>query len=173
MMLKRTGGSRLPFVSSLTETFGFSPGLASIVAVGIMILCALAVVWVIRSAPPRHLTMAAGPQGSSFYRWAEAYQKELAERGITLEIIATAGSRDNLKQLAAGDGKVDVGFVTGGIDKNEKLGGVRSLGSVGYQPLWVFYRGQTNYTRLSEMAGLRIGIGAPGSATRELATTLL
>jgi TRAP-type uncharacterized transport system substrate-binding protein len=172
-MLKRTGGSRLPFVSSLTETFGFSPGLASIVAVGIMILCALAVMWVVRSAPPRHLSMAAGPEGSSFYRWAQSYQKELAERGVTLEIVETAGSRENLKRLLADDDPVDVGFVTGGIGKTEGLGRVRSLGSVGYQPLWVFYRGATNYTRLSEMAGQRIGIGAPGSATRELATTLL
>jgi TRAP-type uncharacterized transport system substrate-binding protein len=166
-------GSRLPLVTSLTETFGFSPGLASILAAGIMALCVLALVWVFKSAPPRHLSMATGPEGSAFQKWALSYQKELAARGVKLDIVTTAGSRDNLQRLQSPDGGADVGFVTGGLKKGDDVTGVVSLGSVGYQPLWIFYRGEADYTRLSQLAGKRIGIGSPGSATRELALTLL
>ena len=48
-----------------------------------------------------------------------------------------------------------------------------SLGSVAFQPLWVFYRGSTRISLLSELSGKRIGIGGKGTATNGLARTLL
>ena len=48
---------RLPLVTTLIETFGFSPALASIVALGIALVCLLAIVWVIRSEPPSTIVL--------------------------------------------------------------------------------------------------------------------
>jgi hypothetical protein len=48
-----------------------------------------------------------------------------------------------------------------------------SLGSIAYQPLWVFYRSPAPINRLSELGGQRIALGAPGSGTHALALTLL
>jgi TRAP-type uncharacterized transport system substrate-binding protein len=164
---------RLPFVAALMETFGLSPALASSVAVALVLLFVLAIVWVIRSEPPSTIVLTSGPEGSSFHRWALAYQKELAKEDVTLKIITSSGSLDNLARLQDKATKVDFGFIAGGIAKEENLDGLVSLGSVAYQPLIVFYRNPTPITRLSELAGKRLAVGATGSGTRALASTLL
>lgn len=163
---------RLPLVTTLIDNFGFSPGLALIVAVFIMVLCLLALVWVVKSAPPRKLTLASGPEGSSFHRWAGAYQEALAKHGVTLEIVPTDGSLDNLHRLQSADSDVDIGFVTGGFPKDEDLTGIVSLGSVGNQPLLVFYRGEP-IERLSQLDGRRLAVGPEGAAARALSLALL
>lgn len=164
---------RLPLVASLIETFGFSPGLATVVAAFIFSVFLLALVWVVRSAPPRTVVMTTGPEGSSFERWALIYQTELAKHDVKLEIRPSDGSLDNLKRLQAKNSGVDVGFVQGGLPAATDVTQLVSLGSVAYQPLWVFYRGNVAMTRLAELAGKRIAVGAIGSGTRTLALTLL
>ena len=47
-------------------------------------------------APPNKIVIAAASKGSPYYRWAEQYQKVLAQSGITLEIKETSGSSENL-----------------------------------------------------------------------------
>jgi TRAP-type uncharacterized transport system substrate-binding protein len=164
---------RFPIVTMLVETFGFSPALASTVALFIVLVCGLTLIWVVRSAPPEKIVLTSGPKGSSFQRWAEAYQKAFATRGFTLEIRPSAGSLDNLQRLQSADSGVDLGFVAGGLAKAENLQDLISLGSVAFQPLMIFYRSPAPITRLSELEGKRLAIGAAGSGTRALATTLL
>lgn len=164
---------RLPLVTTLVEMFGLEPGLASIVALVIMGICALALIWVVRSAPPRKLVLTSGPEGSSFRRWADSYQKQLAKEGVTVEVLPSAGSLDNLQRLQAADSPVDIGFAPGGLVKDADFGNIVSLGSIAYQPLFVFYRSETPIVRLAELAGRRIAIGEEGSGTRALAQTLL
>lgn len=172
-MVTKKEKKRFPLVTALIETFGFSPAVATFVALGIGLLCALALWWVIRSAPPDKIVLTSGPEGSTFQRWALAYQKELAERDVTLEILPSSGSQDNLDRLLDPHSKVDIGFVPGGLAKEDTLKGLISLGSVAYQPLMVFYRSATPIARLSELAGKRLAVGAPGSGTRSLALLLL
>ncbi len=160
-------------VSMLIETFGFSPAAASVVAAGLALVCAAAVIWVVRTAPPRKLVLTSGPEGSSFQRWALAYQKALGEHGVTLEIRLSAGSLENLNRLRLADSGVDIGFVAGGVTEGVDTSGLRSLGSVAYQPVWVFYRGTSAITRLSELAGKHIAVGGAGTGTRTLALALL
>ncbi|ACB74540.1 TAXI family TRAP transporter solute-binding subunit [Opitutus terrae] len=163
---------RLRIVTTLVETFGLSPAVASVVALGLFAICAAAVVWVIQSAPPGTLVLTSGPAGSSFHRWATAYQKALAG-DVTLEIRVSSGSMDNLQRLQAADSGVDIGFVQGGMAKEENLSGLMSLGTIAYQPLWIFYRRATAITRLAELEGQRIAVGPAGSGTRALALRLL
>ncbi len=169
---KAKGFKRIPFVAMLIDTFGFSPGLALAGGSLLTLLCLLAAVWVWRSAPPRTLVLASGPAGSSFERWAQAYQKAFERQGVRLEIVPSSGSLDNLRKLRDPAQKIDVAFVAGGFAKEESVEGLVSLGSVSYQPLSVFYRGEP-ITRLSQLAGKRIAPGAPGSGSRSLALILL
>jgi TRAP-type uncharacterized transport system substrate-binding protein len=164
---------RLPIVAALIETFGFSPAVATFVAICLCAICALALVWIIRSEPPSTVVLTSGPEGSSFHRWAVAYQKELATEDVTLKILPSAGSSDNLERLRSDTLQVDIGFIADGVAKEESFHGLVSLGSIAYQPLMVFYRGAAPITRLSELAGKRLAVGAVGSGTRALATTLL
>jgi len=165
--------ARSKLVATLIETFGLSPAVASAVALFIIVVCLLAVVWFFRSAPPSKLTISSGPAGSSFQRVAESYKEILAKHGVTLRILPSAGSQANLLQLKSAKSGVDIGFVQGGPVGNENLDDLISLGSIAYQPLWVFYRSSTRINRLSELEGKRLAIGTPGSGTHGLALTLL
>jgi len=172
---------RSKLVTALIETFGFSPLLASIVALFLLGLGGAAILWLVLSAPPRSITISSGPPGSSFQRHVESYQKELKRRdsGIDLKIVPSGGSLENLQRLQAPDSGVDLAFVQGGlVQEKDKMGGdsppgLVSLGSISYQPLWILYRGEAQIDRLAELAGKRIGIGADGSGVQSLARALL
>ena len=124
----------------------------------------------LNSAPPSTLTMTSGPAGSSFGQSAERYRKILERQGVTLKVVPSQGSRDNLARLS--DAKVDVGFVVGGETAASGVAHLVSLGSVSYQPLMIFYRGKPK-TLLSEFRHARLDIGLDGSGASALAQTLL
>jgi TRAP transporter TAXI family solute receptor len=162
-----------PLVSGLSENFGLSKTMATVAAIFIIALCALAAVWFVRSAPPRTVTISSGKPGSTYQRYAEAYKKILAQHGVDLNILVSAGSLQNLHRLKSSQSGVDIGFVQGGLAGSQNLDDLISLGSIAYQPLFVFYRSATPFNRLSELAGKRIAVGAKGSGTRPLALALL
>jgi TRAP-type uncharacterized transport system substrate-binding protein len=160
-------------VSTLVETFGLNPMVAVVFVLLVALLGVLAVVWFVRSAPPRTLAITSGPPGSSFQRYAGRYAKILADNGVTLQVLPSQGSLENLQRLQGGQPGIDIGFVQGGLAEEAKLGDLVSLGSIAHQPLWIFYHGPKQITRLSELAGLRIGVGPQGSGTHALAMALL
>ena len=126
----------------------------------------------LNTAAPRTLTMTSGPPGSTFYRTAERYQKILSREGVTLKILPSDGSPENLKRLADPKTHVDIGFVLGGAAGDRTFDQLMSLGSVSYQPLMVFYRGE-KCELLSQFKGKRLNIGPAGSGPHDLALALL
>lgn len=142
---------------------------------GTIVLASVAAVFVtlhfIRPAPPLHLTIAGGPEGSNFNTVVGRYRGILERDGIDLRIVSSRGSADNLELLAAG--KVDVALVQSGVTRDSGADDVVSLGTMFRQPLYVFYRSEEPKTRLSELAGSRVAIGREGSGTRFLALALL
>ena len=77
--------------------------------------------------------------------------------------------------LEAGEG--DVAFIQGGVAAEGDPTTVSSLATVGYEPVWIFYRRELAptgpLTSPRELAGLRIAIGETGSGTNPLARLLL
>jgi TRAP-type uncharacterized transport system substrate-binding protein len=124
------------------------------------------------SAAPNTITITSGPSGSTFQKTAEKYQKILAKEGVTLKILPSEGSVDNIKKLSDPKVAVDVGFVLGGEVSGADAGNLVSLGSINYQPLMVFYRGESKQL-LSDFKGQRLDIGPEGSGTHSLALALL
>ena len=133
----------------------------------------------VRPMPPRTLIMSGGPKGSSFETFAKRYGAILAENGINLKIVPSAGSLQNLDRLTEAHSHFDIALVQAGITETgtAKQGvdtrNLVSLGSMFYQPLTVFYRARRRISRLSQLAGERIAIGKQGSGTRLLALALL
>jgi TRAP-type uncharacterized transport system substrate-binding protein len=64
----------------------------------------------VHPAPPDTITITSGAEGSSFAATAQRYQKILARQGVTLKVLPSQGSLDNLKRLADPKMKVDIGF---------------------------------------------------------------
>ena len=123
-------------------------------------------------APPRHLRIAAGAPGGAYAAFAKRYQAALAESGIALDVVNTAGSVENLALLATPQSGVDVAFVQGGTGDPIASPDLRSIASLYYEPVWLFVRG-TAPERLSALRGERIAIGVNGSGTRAAALMLL
>ena len=149
---------------------GMVISIASIVAV--CLTASAAAFLFLNTAAPRTLTITSGPADSTFYRNAEKYQKILAREGVTLKILSSDGSPENLKRLADPKMHVDIGFVLGGAAGDKAYDQLMSLGSVSYQPLMVFYRGEKREL-LSQFKGKRLNIGPAGSGPHDLALALL
>jgi hypothetical protein len=156
---------------TLMEFFGISRGMTLTVLFLVTGFVSAAIYFFVRSAPPRKIIMTTGPEGSMFYTNAARYASILARNGVTLQVLTSHGSIENLNRLVDDSFKVDVGFVQGGVT-NPAISKVVSLGSISYQPLLIFYRGEA-VELLSGLGGKRVAIGPEGSGTRGLALTLL
>lgn len=123
-------------------------------------------------APPNHLTIATGDQ-VEFQELAKDYQEILKDDGVTLEIRSSNGPFDNLYLLENDSAKVDAAFVQDGLGSPKKQPDVVSLGSLYYEPIWIFYRSKKEFTHLSQLEGKKIAIGRAGHSTEVMAKRLL
>ena len=127
----------------------------------------------VKPAVPRTLTITAGAPGSAFYQTAVEYRDILARDGVTLEILPSHGAEENLHRLRNPTFHVDVGFVQSGLADELEIEDLVSLGSMYYEPIWVFYRGVKTMDQLTQLRGRRIAVGAQGGGARILALRLL
>ncbi len=155
------------------EIFGLG-NVASLAAVLIIIVVLAVAGYVfVHMTPPHTVTISSGPEGSIFRANAGRYAKILARNGITLKILTSEGSQENLKRLVDPKFKVDVAFVQGGLAGGSNVEKLVSLGSLYNEPLLVFYRSPKELELLSQMKGGRLAIGSEGSGTRALVLALL
>jgi TRAP transporter TAXI family solute receptor len=127
----------------------------------------------VKPAPPDTFVLATGGEEGGYHAMGQRYQKLLEREGITVVLQSTAGSVENLAHLVNEDSEVEVAFVQAGNGDADDYPGLVSLGSVYYEPVWIFYRGAKLGDQLRQLSGKRIAIGATGSGTRRLATQLL
>lgn len=131
----------------------------------------------VKPAPPKHIVITSGAESGAYYLFAKRYSAILKKKGITLEVKTSGGSLDNLARLK--NNEAQVGFVQGGVIAPREDpdavddSGLLSLGSLFYEPVWVFYRGAKKIDRLTDLKGKRIAIGQEGSGVRQLAQQLL
>src|SRR5690606_23628941 len=106
-----------PLLLSIRDLF-VSAGPFVLLAVALLVLAYHA----LDPMPPRHVRLATGPEQSAYEAIGARYQERLARLGITVELVPTAGSRDNFERLLADDPgqRVDFGFVQGGTASPER-----------------------------------------------------
>lgn len=127
----------------------------------------------IKPAPPDRLVIASGGDGGAYQRFAAAYRPLIERYGIKFVEVPSAGAVENLALLRDGTKELDVAFMQGGLGAGDDATGLVSLGSIYYEPLWVFYGGNETLDSLAQLKGKRIAIGAEGSGTRKLGLDLL
>jgi TRAP transporter TAXI family solute receptor len=127
----------------------------------------------VEPAPPRQIAIATGSPDGAYFEFGEVYSEIMQQYGITLEVISTAGSAENLQLLDRDKGGVDVAFLQGGIKPSGQSNDIISLGSLYYEPLWIFHAAELETTQLSQLKGMRISVGQEGSGTKVLAMILL
>ena len=139
--------------------------------------------WWLDPMPPKKLTIATGPAQSAYAEFGQRYAKILQASGIEVELLPTEGSSANLDLLHRG--QADAGFVQGGttsaLAQDEDAEALLTLGNLFVEPVWLFYRTDSarkvvpegQLTSLTQLAHMRVNVGAPGSGVPTLVQTLL
>jgi len=153
----------------------------------LVLLLLIGAYWLLDPAPPRRMVLATGAERGAYAEFGARYAKLLAHDGIKVELRNTQGAVENMALLRDASSGVDVAFVQGGVDgparanddsDNDEL---VSLGSLFYEPVWLFYREDAalrllkspTLTSLAQLPGWRVNGGTDGSGTRLLLRQLL
>ena len=142
--------------------------------------------------PPKKVVLATGADQGAYAEFGKRYAKALAQHGIQVELRGTAGAAENLQLLRDPESGVDLAFVQGGADMEYASqadyeaanADLMSLGSLFYEPVWLFYReasaqrasGKPVLESFADMArpgDWKLNIGAPGSGVPNLVKRLL
>jgi len=136
--------------------------------------------------PPKRVVLATGIEREAYAAFGTRYAKLLKQHGIEVVQRATQGAAENLALLRDPNSGVDIGFVQGGADRQhgpdeDPDQGLVSLGSVSFEPVWLFYRVDSArrllksdvLAGLGQLAGWRVNVGAPGSGVPPLMERLL
>jgi TRAP-type uncharacterized transport system substrate-binding protein len=141
----------------------------ALIALPLAVLLALAV-WglthYVQPAPPKIVVMSTGPLDGAYHAFAQRYKDHLVQYGVTLELKSSAGAVENVERLKSRKDGVSLALVQGGIANAENAPGLVTLGSLFYEPSWLFYRSGLRIDLGNPLRGKRIAIGVPGSGTR-------
>lgn len=158
--------------------------LGLVVAIGLILLG----LRIAQPGPPGRLVIATGGSGNAYHELATTFMADLARIGIQLELRPGVEGIDTLKALANPNSDVDAGLVKGGFAgslqgrlastkardwHDTTLPKMRSLGRLFYEPIWIFYRGNSVLKDLAQLRGKRIIVGTKQSGSRRIATQLL
>jgi TRAP transporter TAXI family solute receptor len=144
----------------------------------------------LKPTPPKRVVLATGSDQGAYAAFGKRYQDELKRFGIQVELRSTAGSRENLRLLRDGSKDVDIAFVQGGSsdttrtrqeeEKEDESLPLVSLGSMFYEPVWIFYRaGAAKKSRdgilreIADFKGLKVNTGPRGSGIPGISNRLL
>jgi hypothetical protein len=140
----------------------------------VVIVCGLGY-WLTDPAPDREIYMSTGPAHSSYERFARLYAEELAKNQVTLHFVNSQGSQENLQRISDPDSEVEVGFVRSGSTDpafaEDK--GLISLGSLFYEPIWIFYQSAKEFNTISQFKGKRVNLGAEGTGIHRIFSQIL
>jgi TRAP transporter TAXI family solute receptor len=126
----------------------------------------------IQPSPKKEITIATGQENADYYKTALIYKELLEKQKVKVNIVTSKGSLENIKLL--NEKKVDLAFVQNGITTSENEKNLKSIASVYYEPLWVFYKNE-NYIidYIIQLISKKISIGSVGSGTNDLASKIL
>ena len=155
----------------------------ALLAAGLLV----AAYWTLQPTPPTTITLATGQEQGAYAEFGRRYAAWLARHGIEVQLRATQGAAENLDLLRDPASGVGIAFVQGGADAQPDLSGqpkedgLVALGSLFYEPVWLFYREEvarkrlrrTTVESLADLRGWRLNVGSPGSGVPNLMSRLV
>lgn len=126
----------------------------------------------IQPAPKKEITIATGSKTGSYYKTALIYKELLEKENVKVNLLTSAGSIENINLLK--ENKADVAFIQNGTILEKNVSNIKSLASIYYEPLWVFYRNEGfNVDYIIQFFSKKIAIGKKGSGTKDLSEKIL
>lgn len=126
----------------------------------------------VKPAPKKEITIATGSKTGNYYKTALIYKKLLEEEKVKVNIITSKGSVENITLLH--ENKADVAFIQNGTITTNDTKNIKSIASIYYEPLWVFYRNEGyKIDYIIQLITKRINIAQEGSGTHDLTSKIL
>lgn len=125
------------------------------------LLCGLfTLAYLIGHVSTKEIVLAADQKGSSWYQIAENARKYVEKTGFQYSIRTSEGTLKNAELLHDPSSGVNVAFLIPGALDPEMNKNFYSLGSLDYEPIWIFYRKSIGrLSSLKDLAKYRIGVG--------------
>lgn len=150
-----------------------------VVTVIIAVALTLATMWVAFTlfdpTPPRKITAAVNLGGIS-EKVIDRIREILGRNGIELQLVPTSGSVDSVARLRDPKSGVSMALIPSGIIQASEAKELSSLGTLGYEPVWLFFR-TSSFVKKEHardmFAGKRVSIGPESSASHVLALEFL
>ena len=117
---------------------------------------------------PEFVRLGTGRVGATYERFGKELRREMLEHGVELALVASVGSRENIRLLL--NGEIDVGLVQSGNLSDAEASQLESIATVFYELVLVVQRAGWDSEHIK---GGRIAIGLPGSGVHRLALELL
>jgi TRAP-type uncharacterized transport system substrate-binding protein len=134
---------------------------------------AAAAIMMLRSVPPDAIVIATGGPSGAYYKFGARYRDELARAGVKVEVRESKGTPDNLALLHDPKSGVSVALIQGGIVGPNDARDLETLGTVFYEPLWLFGKRGVTGKGLGGLRGKTVAVGPDGSGTQKLVIELL
>ena len=152
-----------------------SPRRLTLCVIGICTAITVAfVIW--NPAPPKTITIATGAEGGVYRVFGEEYREFFAKRGFDLKLLATKGAQENADLILNPDSPVDIAFIQSGLLTPKNAGHLETLGSIAYEPIWLFHRSHIaddSVKKLIDLSNRKLSVGEKGSGTYTEAMHLL
>jgi TRAP-type uncharacterized transport system substrate-binding protein len=144
--------------------------------------------FLLNPAPPKRVVLATGPEVGAYAAFGARYAEELKRFGIQVVLRPTNGSRENIRLLHDAKEDVHLAFVQGGANESQRVQEeatkgvpVVSLGSLFYEPYWLFYRADKakslrkdgSLAQIPELRGWKVNAGSRGSGAVGLTNRVL
>ena len=142
-------------------------------AAGVTLLVTALIFLFVPPMPPRTVVMATGPEGGAYAALGQKYKEILSRQNLRLELRTTNGSVENIERLRHSQDGVSVAIVQGGTTSAAEAPELVSLGTLFYEPFWVFSRvPPQNRPGGRTRAGMRVSFGPASSGTNKIAHEL-
>lgn len=122
----------------------------------------------VRNQPGGRIRLAAGDPGGLYLAFAEILAKRVQDRypDVTVEVLPTEGSVENLARLRSGD--ADMGLALADVAERDRATGPagsapQAVARVYENYLQVIVRDSAAAQRIPDLAGMRVSIGPAGS----------
>lgn len=134
------------------------------------IIALIAIFIYVDPIPPKRAYIASGQPGSSYRVLSEKFAEYFSKHGFELVLVETPGLDEGFLKLNDEKSPVNASFLTAGSAKAESYPDLRSLGSVQFSPIWLFYKGPElgSSPSLEELSKMNIAVGLKGSHTQNI-----
>lgn len=135
------------------------------------LVAAIGLLIYLKPFPNRDIYFLSGYPNSDWNVLAKATADILHKNGLNITVLNTEGAVENVTRLNNDSDAANAGFTYGLALQEGELQGIYSLGSVGYEPVWVLY----NKNKIGEIQSLealakhKVGLGPTQSGSYRIA----